>query len=215
VVVAVVAVLAVAAFSSSGAAAYSCSSEFQPGTTAPPDGDATGEPGFVEPDMGNGHVALGTSVTYTYCPPATGSHYNLENRGPVEPRVYGPDDDAIPQGWVHNLEHGGLVVLYRGRDGDPGLTDETQEAIRAFAAAMPDSPVCGFPADQYLTVARFDEMATPFAALVWGRILPLDTFDEAVIQDFWATSGEQALTMPERFGCPLPGASPAASPSPG
>ena len=30
------------------------------------------------------------------------------------PRVYGPDDTVIPNGWVHNLEHGALVVLYKG-----------------------------------------------------------------------------------------------------
>jgi hypothetical protein len=212
VIVAVVALLMVVAFSSAAQPAYACSVEFQPGTTPAPAPNASGEPGYVQDDMGNGHVPTGAEVTYTYCPPATGSHYNDPNRGPIAPRVYGPNDGAIPQGWVHNLEHGNLVVLYRGREGDPGLTNQTQEAIRTWAAGMPDSPVCGFPADQYLVAARFDEMATPFAALVWGRILPLQSFDTAAIENFWNTSGEQALTMPERGGCPVPDATPAASP---
>ena len=216
VVIAVVALLGAMALRSTSAASYTCSSEFQPGTTPPPASDTAGDPGYVQPDMGNRHETnLGATVTYTYCPPATGPHYNLENRGPVAYRVYGPGDAAVPQGWVHNLEHGALVVLYRGREGDPGLSEETQEQIRAFAASAPTSPVCGRPASQYLIAARFDDMATPFAALVWGRVLPLDSFDEARILGFWNSSGETALTMPERFGCPLPGEGTDASPSPG
>ena len=215
-VVAVVAVLGAFAFTSSSAAAFTCSSEFQPGTTPAPSADATAEPGYVQPDMGNSHVALGSEATYTYCPPATGPHYNVEGRGPIRPNFYGPNDQLIPQGWVHNLEHGSLVVLYRGQEGDPGLTPDIQAAMQAWAEAMPPSPVCGFPASQYLIVARFDDMATPFAALVWGRMLPLSEWDESAIESFWSTSGEQALTMPERFGCPLPGDSTdgSANPSP-
>ncbi len=212
VVVAVVAVLGAFAFTSSSAAAYTCSSEFAPGTTAAPASEDAGEPGFVQPDMGNRHVALGSTAAYTYCPPATGPHYNVQNRGPIRPNVYGPNDPVIPQGWVHNLEHGSLVVLYRGREGDPGLTPEVQSEIQAWAAAQPASPVCGRPADQYLIVARFDDMATPFAALVWGRMLPLAEWNPTAIERFWNTNGEQALTMPERFGCPPPGGAPAGSP---
>jgi hypothetical protein len=212
VVVAVVAVLGAFAFTSSSAAAYTCSSEFAPGTTPAPASEDAGEPGYVQPDMGNRHVALGSAAAYTYCPPATGPHYNVQNRGPIRPGLYGPNETVIPQGWVHNLEHGALVVLYRGREGDPGLTPEIQAELEAWSAAMPASPVCGYPASQYLVVARFDDMATPFAALVWGRMLPLTEWNPSAVEAFWNTSGEQALTMPERFGCPLPSESPAGSP---
>jgi hypothetical protein len=207
VAVAAVALMAVWAFNSSSAAAYSCSVEFQaPAGSPSPDG-------YVQESMGNSHVSPGTEVTYTYCPPASGSHINVQGRGPLPARVYGPGDAAPPQGWVHNLEHGGLVLLYRGLEGDPGPTPETQQAIRDFAASAPNSPVCGLPANQYLLATRFDQMATPFAALVWGRVLPLDSFDTNAIQTFWNEVGEQAATMPERFGCPLPSASPPAAPS--
>ena len=30
-------------------------------------------------------------------------------------------------------------------------------------------------------VARFDQMSTPFQAIVWGRVLPLETFDQAQV----------------------------------
>ena len=212
--VAAIALMGIWAFNSASAAAYTCSVEFEAAPTASPGPDATAEPGYVQEYMGNGHVSPGAEVTYTYCPPASGSHYNAPPRGPIPYRLYGPNDDAIPQGWVHNLEHGALVILYRGQEGDPGLTTETQDAIRTFAEGLPPSPVCGRSTDQFLVAARFDEMATPFAALVWGRILPLQTFDTEAFERFWNTNGEQELTMPERLGCPAPSTTPDASPSP-
>ena len=56
-------------------------------------------------------------------------------------------------------------------------------------------------------ITRFDEMATPFAALVWGRVLPLQTLDTAAILDFWNIWGER--TNPEPA---VRGADPVADP---
>jgi hypothetical protein len=207
VVIAAVALMAVFAFNSAGAGAYACSVEFQAAPTASPSAGATPQPGYLQDDMGNAHVPPNSDVTYTFCPPATGGHYNIG--APIPPRVYGPGDRAIPQGWVHNLEHGGLVILYRGREGDEGTTEAAQQALTTFFNDMPNSPVCGFPATQQgagTVIARFDEMATPYAALVWGRVLPLQTFDQAAIMEFWNTWGER--TNPEKF-CAVPSAAPA------
>ena len=106
--------------------------------------------------------------------------------GPIPARVYGPNDNVVPDGWVHNLEHGGLVVLYRGADVDVS-------ALQALYAAMPLSPVCGFPPGGQApspVIARFDQMAWPFAALVWDRVLPLETLDQAAILDLYKRYGE-------------------------
>jgi hypothetical protein len=62
-----------------------------------------------------------------------------------------------------------------------------------------------------VTIARFDQMATPYAALVWERVLPLDTFDEAAIMEFWNTWGEQ--TNPEKL-CAPPSAAPSSPVAP-
>ena len=64
-----------------------------------------------------------------------------------------------------------------------------------------------------MVIARFDQMATPFSALVWERVLPLDTFDEDAINEFWTVWGER--TNPEQF-CQVPSAAPSepASPAP-
>ena len=40
-------------------------------------------------------------------------------------------------------------------------------------------------------VARFDQMSTPFQAIVWGRVLPLETFDQAQVLAFYSAVGRQ------------------------
>jgi hypothetical protein len=59
-------------------------------------------------------------------------------------------------------------------------------------------------------IAPFDQMSTPFQAILWGRVLPLETFDEAQITAFWKQWG--GLTNPEPL-CPTPNSR--TSPSPG
>ena len=203
--VAALALISVWAFSSASAAAFTCSTEWVPEPTATPEAGASPQPGYHQEGMGNTHVGAGTNnpgdVTYTYCPPASGNHF--VRGGPITPGFYPLNDVPLPQGWVHNLEHGGLVILYRGDPDDPGLSAATQEQMQAFFSGLPPSPVCGFPPTQEgagVVVARFDQMATPFAALVWERVLPLDTFDEDAIMEFWNTWGER--TNPEKLCTP-------------
>ena len=211
--VAAIALITAWAVSSTSAAAFSCSTEWVPDPTASPAAGASPQPGYHQEGMGATHVGVGTSVTYTYCPPASGNHFNRTGAGPIRPGLYGPSDVPVPQGWVHNLEHGGLVILYRGDPGDPGLSEETQQQLQMFFSGLPPSPVCGLPPTQEgagVVIARFDQMATPFAALVWERELPLETFDEDAILEFWNTWGEQ--TNPEKL-CAPPSAAPV-SPAP-
>lgn len=216
-VVAVVAVAGIGIFAAATQPAYACSTEWVPDPTPSPAEGTSPQPGYVQPDMGQGHAANGTVVTFTYCPPASGRHFSGAGVGPIAPRAYGPDDQVVPQGWIHNLEHGALVVLYRG-DGE-GATPAGQNALRSFFDRYPPSPVCGFQpgSNSGPIFARFDEMATPFAAMVWGRVLPLETLDEAAILQFDATYGERTNPedfCPDRRVSPSPSAPPDASPSP-
>lgn len=190
-----VALLSAFVFLQSSQPAYACSTIWTPDPTASPAPSATQNLGYVQPDMGNSHVARGEKVTYTYCAPASGSHVNLPGvAGPIAARVYGPTDAVVPQGWIHNLEHGGLVILYK--TDSAGATPEGQAKFKAFYEAFPPAQNCG------PVIAPFDKMSSPFQAILWGRVLPLETFDEASVTAFWEQWGGR--TNPEKGGCPTP-----------
>ena len=155
---------------------------------------ADGTPVTIEP-AGARHVATGTKIRYTSCPPTSGDHYAAAGAGPLRQGFYGPTSPAEPGGWVHNLEHGYVVALYRGEP-EPA----TIVALRDFARTGPataSSAACGVPTK--VVVARFDDMSTPYALLAWGRLLPLATWDDAKARAF----AQQAIdaTAPEPRAC--------------
>src|SRR5688500_13322181 len=64
-------------------------------------------PGMAVPNEGWAHVPEGSATTYRSNPPASGPHYPVWLR-------YREYTEAMARGyWVHNLEHGAVVVLYR------------------------------------------------------------------------------------------------------
>jgi len=216
--VAVIALVGAGLLSAATQPAYACSRTWEPSPTATPPDGASPQPGYVQPDMGNGHTAGGSKITYTYCPPASGDHLNAAALGPVKPRLYGPDDKVNPNGWVHNLEHGGLVLLYRGDS--TAATPEGQAALATFYGEYPPSPVCGFQPGTTVgpVFARFDDMAWPMAAMVWGRVLPLQELDTAAILQFDQTYGERTNVLvedlcPDKRVSPSPSVAPSTSPS--
>jgi Protein of unknown function (DUF3105) len=181
-----------------------------PAVTQPP-------PGYVQTDMGHLHESnIGATVTYRYCPPASGKHYPAPG-GPIRGGLYGPNDQAVPPGWVHNLEHGAIVLLYscKAADGQtaPACTDAGQQQLEDLLARWPDSPICKAPKGTLTPViARFDDMAWSYAALVWDVVLPMDQIDETLLFEFYARNAE--LYNPEKQ-CADPTATPGpATPTP-
>ena len=95
------------------------------------------------PNEGATHLPEGTPVKYGANPPASGSHWPAPNPWGVFL------DPPIPrERWVHNLEHGGVVLLYRcpvsdaAVVGDAGATppcpDLWQPLIALRAERKPD-----------------------------------------------------------------------------
>lgn len=162
--------------SSATATNYTCD-EVLPAPT-----QSVGPEGIATESQGSRHVAAGTKIRYRFCPPTSGDHYAAQGAGPIRPGFYGPDSAAAPGGWVHNLEHGYVVVLYRGSD---GLPEDTLAALRRFADTAPQTEsaaACGYRSK--IVVARFDDMSTPLAVLAWDRLLPLHTWDESAARAF-------------------------------
>ncbi len=190
------------------APAYACATVLAPTAAPSPAPDATPRLGQVARDLGRAHVETGARVTYEYCPPTSGPHYNDAHYGPIATRFYGADDRAEPQGWIHNLEHGQMSVLYRCPE---GCDDAAQAALRTLQRQLPASPLCAFPAAASVVVSRFDDLPTPYAAVVWGRVLFLDSPDVATIATFAQQSADRG-PEPECQNA-VPGASSAAPPS--
>jgi hypothetical protein len=216
VVVAAVAVVGGLALVQSTQASYTCSVQFDPSPTPSPEPGASTRIGFAQDAMGATHE-VSRPQRYTFCPPATGSHYNASGLGPIVPRVYDPGAAVGPPNWIHNLEHGGLVILYR--NDSEGATEAGQDRFQQFFDTFPPSPICQLPAGRISPViARFDSMAWPYAALVWGRVLPLPEWDPDLVLQFYATESERldadgAFVAPPEPQCAAPAQSPAAGSS--
>ena len=195
-------------FLGASAPAYACTTVLSPSAAPSPAADATPRLGQVTHDLGRAHVETGTRVTYEYCPPTSGSHYNAARSGPIATRFYGADDRTDPQGWIHNLEHGQMSVLYRCPE---GCDEAAQAALQKLQEQLPASPLCSFPPTTSVVVTRFDDMPTPYAAVVWGRVLFLDTLDIPSITTFSAQSADRG---PEpQCQNAVPGASPSTAPA--
>jgi hypothetical protein len=78
------------------------------------------------------HVAEGSVVSYRANPPASGPHYPVWARYQEHPSAV-----ARPY-WVHNLEHGAIVFLYR-----PDAPPAVVAALRGVFQFLPNDPACG------------------------------------------------------------------------
>ena len=147
-------------------------------------------------------MSVGTTVDYGFCPPTSGNHYQSSNRGPIPAAVYPASAEQPPGGWVHNLEHGWVVLLYRcpggaiGAEGCPTQAEMTQ--IQEWFDTAPAPTVSNCP--KKVLVARFDSMSTRFALVAWGRALLLDEFNLDTALTF-AQQWMEHEAAPERQVC--------------
>jgi hypothetical protein len=108
------------------------------------------------------HVPQGSTIPYRNRPPSSGDHYDT-------PAGYGFFQREIPTGnWVHDLEHGGIVVLYR-----PDLCDQTcQSQLQDVYNSAPSSQL--FPGTRKMLVIPYQDMDHAVAAVAWGWVDEMD-----------------------------------------
>ena len=121
---------------------------------------------------GRDHVDIGTPIVYQNRPPSSGPHYPRTLR-------YGVlDRDVEPGYWVHNLEHGGIVVLYNCAEPCPALVRQLREV---YAKAP--------PSERYhvvkLAAVPDHDMDHQLAVVAWGYIDEMDAFDADRILAFY------------------------------
>ncbi len=116
-------------------------------------------PGTFYPDIGRDHVEPGeTYDEYLSDPPTLGPH----DPQPMPWGIY--DSPVLKEKLVHNLEHGGLFVLYDCPEGCPELVDQLEPFVGRYAAG-----------GVKLVLAPYPGMDSRLALVAWGY---LDAFDE-------------------------------------
>lgn len=132
-------------------------------------------PGESTPDYGRQHVQGGTSLNHPTYPPASGTHY-FET---ISWRFY---DMPVPPGnWLHNLEHGGVVLLYKC-PADQAECDTLRRQLRGLHDSLPPSSQSR---SVKLVSAPDDAIDTTIMALAWTRRLRLEAFEEEQIRGFY------------------------------
>jgi hypothetical protein len=144
----------------------------------PPVGEAIDE-------MPHNHVAPPTRVTYNHNPPTSGCHYNLGyGNAPLQAGAY--NQVIQPEYWVHNLEHGYIIVVYNC----PSGCDAQFQQLRSWYRSLPADP-SGAVAYAKVLILPWPSLQAPFAAVSW------DWYSDSGLQH---RRGPAFLRQPRRPG---------------
>jgi len=121
------------------------------------------------------HVAEGTPVEFNSRPPTSGPHYAAWYPS------YGVINETVdPRTWVHNLEHGAIVLLYNCPEGCPDLVQQ----IRDLHGTLPRGRNARSGVPRMLSMP-YTDMDSRIAVVAWGYLLELDQFDADQITRFY------------------------------
>jgi hypothetical protein len=110
---------------------------------------------------GGGHVDIGTEIEWMNEPPHSGKHYPVWSS-------WGEKDEPVERGmWVHNIEHGGIVLIYNCPNGCEAELD----VLRSVLDLRPDHSILLTP-DPLLGGSRF-------AAISWTWVY---AFEDPMIE---------------------------------
>ncbi len=97
-------------------------------------------------------------------PPTSGHHFDLPHQG------WGfTGETLVPERVIHNMEHGGVVIWYQ--PDDPELAGNVNQLVRTTG-------------NQCVVAGSYSDMTYEVAATVWGRVLPLESFESDPIIEF-------------------------------
>jgi len=139
----------------------------------------SGTIGTAVPDEGRTHVDPSTTPTYKSYPPASGPHYSAQGIAPVPWQTI----DTLQEGqYLHNLEHGGIAILYDCPSGTACTTlkNSLENYVKNLAPVEP-------------TYGEVKVVLTPYsrgmqkkvALVAWDYIEFLDSYDPAEITRFY------------------------------
>ena len=131
------------------------------------------------------HIDPSTQWTYKFYPPTSGPHYSVAGSAPV---AWGTVDNLVEGQFVHNLEHGGIVVLYNCPSGSDCtmLKDKLTNYVKNLA---PVEPTYG---ESKMVMTPYSHgMQKKVALVAWHYIEFLDAYDQNAITQFYENHVDQ------------------------
>ena len=123
------------------------------------------------PDEGRNHVAVDEPVHHEHLPPASGQHYPITARYGVYARTLKPGL------WVHNLEHGAIVLLYK-------CTDDCDDVLAKTETVRNQLPNGDFGEVKFIATP-YEDMEPKFTLVAWRWHEPFEKFDAQRVRDFY------------------------------
>lgn len=123
------------------------------------------------------HVPEGTGLSSPANPPASGPHYPIWAR-------YSIHTHPVARGyWLHNVEHGAVVLLYRS-DAAPALVNALSDAW----TAIPNDPACGH---RRALLTADAQLEVPIAVVAADVVMKSECVSRAAILAFVAAHRNQ------------------------
>jgi hypothetical protein len=123
------------------------------------------------------HVPIGSDIQWDSNPPSSGPHYPIW-------AAYETYDSPVPRGYyVHDLEHGAVVLLYNCPSGCPDAIAVLEQA----ANQIPTDPLCvadGEGIRVRVVITPDPLLDVPVAAAAWGWTYRAQCADLPTLGDF-------------------------------
>ena len=125
------------------------------------------------------HIDPSTQWTYKFYPPTSGPHYSVAGSAPVP---WGTVDTLVEGQFVHNLEHGGVVILYNCPSSNDCTTlkNSLTNYVQKLAPAEPT-----YNEPKIIMTPYSHGMTKKVALVAWHYIEFLDAYDENAITQFY------------------------------
>jgi hypothetical protein len=109
------------------------------------------------------HIPLRDKSNFTSNPPTSGGHYEFW-------AAYKTYSEPVPREYyVHNLEHGGLVLLHNCK-ADDAKCKEIVRGLESVVNGLPDDPACKNTDVRVRALVTPDPLLdVPIAAVAWGH----------------------------------------------
>lgn len=147
----------------------------------------TGTVGTAVPDEGPAtHITPGTSWNYKFYPPTSGPHWLVPGSAPAPWQTV----DTLQEGqFVHNEEHGGIVILYNCPSGDAcsTLKNQLENYVKNLAPLEPNFNEVKIVMTPYSTGMGSHKIAL----VAWHYVMFLDSYDQNAITQFYENHVDQ------------------------